>query len=138
MVSVAAILEQELDFTIKEWLSAVNLIPELAKIPLSDAERTAHLPKLFNDVIERLRETETPISTAATEHGARRFAQGYSASMLVEESRIFQVTTFRTLHTHHRRLNKEQVLLDVMTIADEADSQLAESVRSFMAAAKAL
>ena len=54
--------------------------------------------------------------------------------MLVEESRIFQVTTFRTLHIHHRRLNQEQVLLDVMTIADEADSQLAETVRAFMAA----
>ncbi len=136
-VSVAAVLEQERDFTIKEWLSAVNLIPELTKIPLSDADRTAHLPKLFNDCIDRLRlprDTEPPIPIAATEHGERRFAQGYSAAMLVEESRIFQVTTFRTLHTHHRRLNKEQVLLDVMTIADEADSQLAETVRSFMAA----
>lgn len=54
--------------------------------------------------------------------------------MLVEESRIFQVTTFRTLHLHHRRLNQDDVLLDVMAIADEADEQLAETVRAFMAA----
>jgi len=148
-VSVAAILERELEFTIEEWLKHVNRVPELTNIRVSDANRIAHLPRLFNDVIDRLRlprlqrlprETEPPISlltehsTAATEHGERRFAQGYSASMLVEESRIFQVTTFRTLHIHHRRLNQEQVLLDVMTIADEADSQLAETVRAFMAA----
>ena len=146
-MSVAAILERELEFTIEEWLKRVNRVPELTNIRVSDADRTAHLPRLFNDVIDRLRlprlqrlprETEPPISllasTAATEHGERRFAQGYSASMLVEESRIFQVTTFRTLHIHHRRLNQEQVLLDVMTIADEADGQLAETVRSFMAA----
>jgi hypothetical protein len=146
--SVAAILERELDFTIEEWLKRVNLVAELTKIPLSDADRASHLPRLFNDCIDRLRlprlqrlprETEPPISllaehsTAATEHGERRFAQGYSVSMLVEESRIFEVTTFRTLHLHHRRLNQNEVLLDVMTIADEADSQLAETVRSFMA-----
>jgi hypothetical protein len=141
--SVATILERERDFTIEEWLSAVNLIPELTKISLSDADRTAHLPTLLNDCIDRLRlprlprdqvVTEPPISIAAAEHGKRRFAQGYSAPMLVEESRIFQVTTFRTLQIYHRRLNQNEVLLDVMTIADEADGQLAETVRSFMAA----
>ncbi len=51
--------------------------------------------------------------------------------MLVEESRIFQVSTFSTLHIHHSKLNQKDVLLDVMTIADEADAQLAEAVRSF-------
>jgi hypothetical protein len=135
--SVAAILERELDFTIKEWLRRVNLVPELTKIPLSDADRTGHLPKLFNELINRLRlprDTEPPISIAAAAHGKLRFAQGYSAPMLVEESRIFQVSTFRTLHIHHSQLNQNDVLLDVMTIADKADGQLAETVRSFMAA----
>jgi len=34
-VSVADILERELEPTIKEWLRRVNLIPELTDIPLS-------------------------------------------------------------------------------------------------------
>ena len=54
--------------------------------------------------------------------------------MLVEESRIFQVSTFGTLHAHQSKLNQNQVLLDVITIADEADRQLTQSVSSFMAA----
>jgi hypothetical protein len=127
-------LERELDFTIKEWLKRVNLVPELTKIPLSDADRTSHLPRLFNDVINRLRlprDIEPPLSAAAAAHGKLRFEQGYSAPMLVEESRIFQVSTFSTLHIHHSELNQKDVLLDVMTIADEADAQLAEAVRSF-------
>ena len=135
--SVATILERELDFTIKEWLKRVNLVPELTKIPLNDADRTGHLPHLFSDLINRLRlprDTEPPVSIAAAAHGKLRFAQGYSAPMLVEESRIFQVSTFRTLHIHHSKLNQNEVLLDVITIADEADGQLAETVRSFMAA----
>jgi hypothetical protein len=54
--------------------------------------------------------------------------------MLVEESRIFQVSTFGTLHVHQGKLDQDQMLLDVITIADEADRQLMQSVNGFMAA----
>jgi hypothetical protein len=50
--------------------------------------------------------------------------------MLIQESRVFQVVTFRTLDLHHSELDQNQVLLDVMIIADEVDAQLVESVRS--------
>jgi hypothetical protein len=135
--SVASILERELGSTIAEWLKGVNQIPSLTAIALSDVERMGHLPRLFKDLIARLRldqGVEPPSSTAAAEHGKTRFAQGYSVAMLVEESRIFQVSTFGTLHAHQGKLNQNQVLLDVITIADEADRQLTQSVGSFMAA----
>lgn len=101
--SVAAILERERETTVKEWLRRVNLLPTLTHIPLSDEERTLHLPNLFGDLVRRLRLAEgeqLPISTAATEHGRRRKQQGYSPDMLVEESRVFQVVTVQTLHLH--------------------------------------
>jgi hypothetical protein len=102
-----------------------------------DQDRSGHLPKLFDDLLYRLRlprDAQPPVSLAAATHGGLRFAQGYSASMLVEESRIFQVTTFGTLHLHQSELDQNQVLLDVMIIADEADRQLTETVRGFMTA----
>jgi hypothetical protein len=55
VVSVAFILERERDSTIKEWLKRVNLVADLTNIPLSDANRTGHLPKLFDDLLSRLR-----------------------------------------------------------------------------------
>jgi hypothetical protein len=131
--SVATILGRELEPTIKEWLRRVNLVPELIQIPLSDKDRTRHLPALFRDLIFRLRlakDADMPISATAAAHGQRRREQGYSAAMLVEESRIFQVVTFRTLHLHHSELDQRRLLLDVMVIADEADAQLREAVRS--------
>ncbi len=67
--SVATILERELEPTIKEWLRRVNMVPELTRITLSDADRTRHLPKLFDDLICRLRlakGSHLPISAAAT------------------------------------------------------------------------
>ena len=135
--SVAVILERELGSTIKEWLRQVKLVPDLSHILLADSDRTGHLPKLFGDLLYRLRlprDTEPRISIAAAAHGRLRFAQGYSTPMLVEESRIFQVTTFGTLHLHQSELEQSEVLLDVMTIADEADRQLTETVRSFITA----
>jgi hypothetical protein len=133
IASAADILERELEPLIKEWLRRVNLVPELTHIPLSDAERTGHLPELYRDLICRLRlakDVHPPISFAAAAHGQVRCAQGYSASMLVDESRVFEVATFGTLHLHQSELDQNQALLDVMVIADEVDAQLTESVRS--------
>ena len=131
--NVAAILERELEPTVREWLRRVNLVPELIRIPLSDRDRTHHLFSLFRDLIFRLRlsmDADGSISADAAEHGQRRREQGYSPAMLVEESRIFQVVTFRTLHLHLSELDHRRLLLDVMVIADEADAQLREAVRS--------
>jgi hypothetical protein len=46
-VSVADILEQEIEPTIEEWLRRMNLVPELTKIRVSIADRTGHLSKLY-------------------------------------------------------------------------------------------
>ena len=133
--SVADILEREIEPTIKEWLRRVNLVPELTENKLSDADRTGHLPKLYQDLICRLRiakSAKPTVSIAAAAHGKVRRAQGYSASMLIEESRVFQVATFSTLHLHQSELDQNQLLLDIMVIADEVDAQLKETVRSLM------
>ena len=135
IVSVADILERELQPTIKDWLRQVNLIPALTKVPLSDADRTGHLPNFYFDLICRLRlakDAPPSISVAAAAHGRVRHAQGYTASMLIEESRVCEVATFDTLHLHQSELDQNQVLLDVMVIADEVDSQLMEAVHTFM------
>jgi hypothetical protein len=129
----AAILERELEPSVREWLRRVNLISELTDIPLSDADRSGHLPKLYSDLISRLRlpkEVRPPISAHATAHGQKRREQGYSPAMLIEESRIFQIVTFGTLHLHRSELDQRRLLLDIVVIADEADAQLMEAVRS--------
>jgi hypothetical protein len=132
---VAAILEHEKNTVIHEWLSSVEQNEELTAIPLNTQERTGHLPLLLSDLVHRLRvvpNIKTPVSRSASLHGILRREQGYTVAMLVEESRILQVSIFHTLQTNTKDLDFSTVLLDVMVIADEVDSQLKQTVLGFM------
>ena len=51
--------------------------------------------------------------------------------MIVEESRLLQVCIFNTLQNNLDRLDFDNVLLDVMAVADEVDSQLKQAVLGF-------
>jgi DNA-binding response OmpR family regulator len=132
---VATILERDLDQTIQSWMSRVEHTEELTAISLTYQERTAHLPLLLGDVVRRLRlapAAKSPISRAAREHGILRRKQGYTVPMVVEESRILQVSIFNTLQNNLGSVDFSTVLLDVMTIADEVDSQLKQAMLGFM------
>jgi hypothetical protein len=52
--------------------------------------------------------------------------------MIIEESRILQVSIFHTLEKNLSTVNFNLLLADVMTIADECDSQLKQTINSFM------
>jgi len=52
--------------------------------------------------------------------------------MLVHESRILQVTIFGMLQNNLSYLDFSVLLPDVMTIADEVDAQLTQTMESFM------
>jgi DNA-binding response OmpR family regulator len=133
--SVASILEREVETTIQNWLDIVDQDAELTVIPLSRIERTGHLPQLILDLIVRLRLDSglpAPISQAARDHGAMRLHQGYTATMVVEESRILQVSIFSTLQRNLCGVDFSRLLLDVVTIADEVDSQLKQAMSSYV------
>jgi hypothetical protein len=136
--SVAAILKRCKIALIADWLARTKRTPELNHLHLSDEERTGHLPKLVDDLMVRLGSTELPtqdsdaaVSAAAIAHGKLRRKQGYSAAMLIHESRILQVRIFGTLHKNLSVLDFGVLLPDVMTIADEVDAQLTQTMESF-------
>jgi hypothetical protein len=133
--SVASILERDTDITIQNWLELVEDDTELTCIPLSTFERTGHLPKLLADLVLRLRldtGLAAPNSIAARDHGDMRRQQGYTVPMVVEESRILQVSIFKTLQRNLRSVDFSKVLSDVVTIADEVDSQLKQALISYV------
>ena len=135
---MADILEDEAKSTIKDWLRRVDADELLLTISMDDKARSCHLPELFEELVYRLRNPlelgeRRSVSRSAAAHGVTRRRQGYTAAMLVDESRMLQVSIFQTLHLNVHRVDAELLLLSVMTIADEVDSQLAQAVTSFIA-----
>ena len=135
---VASILERD-SLPTTNWLSAVNTNDELASLPLSDEQRTGHLPQVLRELVYRLRMprplgTKQP-SEGAAKHGIIRQAQGCFIPMLIEESRILQVSIFNTLQTKLNTVDFSRLLVDVMALADEVDSQLKQTIISFSGAA---
>jgi hypothetical protein len=131
----ATILERDADQIIHDWMSLVNANEELTAIRLLPLQRTGHLRLVLDDLVRRLRlpaAAKALTSIAAREHGVLRRMQGYAVSMLVTESRMLQVSVFRTLQNNLPSVDISTVLLDVMAIADEVDSQLEQAVLGFM------
>jgi DNA-binding response OmpR family regulator len=137
--TVAEILRRSVTGVVENWLARAKLSTELNHLRLSDDQRTGHLPKLVEDLIVRLskssatpKDSDAIHSAAAVDHGRLRYLQGYTPAMLVHESRILQVTLFGTLQRNLNFLDFSLVLPDVMTIADEVDAQLTQSMNSYM------
>jgi ActR/RegA family two-component response regulator len=143
--SVGAILQRCSDLVVRDWLARVKQARELNHLVLMDTERTGHLPKLIEDLVSRLdrpitgspQDSDAACSPAAALHGELRYAQGYTPEMLVHESRILQVTLFGTLKDNMNALDFSLLLADVMTIADEVDAQLTQTMGSYMKLTKA-
>jgi len=141
---VSEILHRCSDIVVRDWLARVKEDRELSHLQLPDQERTGHLPKLVEDLVLRLnrpitgspQDRDALSSAAAVLHGELRFAQGYTPEMLVHESRILQVTLFGTLKDNMNALDFSLLLGDVMTIADEVDAQLTQSMSSYIKLAK--
>ncbi len=92
-------------------------------VPMSRELRCRHLPMVFRELVSRLGSSQPIgskelISSVAAKPGIDRFRQGYTAAMLVEESRMLQVSIFHTLR------------IDLASI-DLIDYQLSQAVASF-------
>jgi CheY-like chemotaxis protein len=136
--SVATIVERSVDSTIADWFERVQLEEGLMAVPLSRELRCFHLTSVFRDLVERLRSfkplgSKEPTSVSAAEHGLTRRKQGYTAAMMVEESRVLQVSIFNTLQQNLASIDFSVLLIGVMTIADEVDSQLSQAMTSYIA-----
>jgi CheY-like chemotaxis protein len=135
--SVATILESSVQSTVDAWFERVEKEKKLTTIAMSHDQRVGHLPKILIDLVNRLRSFKSLgshelTSLAAQQHGRLRRQQGYSAAMMVEESRMLQVSIFETLQKNLASIDFSILLNAVMTIADEVDSQLSQAMDSYM------
>jgi CheY-like chemotaxis protein len=113
--TLATILERTTEGSIDDRYAEVEREDTLA-VHLSRQARCRHLPQLFRDLGRRLQAFQ-PLgskkmkSQSASDHGLERRRRGYTAAMMVEESRILQVTIFRTLQKNLDTIDFSVLLL---------------------------
>jgi CheY-like chemotaxis protein len=134
---VATILERDADMTVERWLWRVEKVDALAAISLSPEERTSFVREILGNIVTRLRKVrdmEAPAipSPGAVAQGRLRHGQGYTAPLVVQESRLLQVSIFETIQRNLSGVDFSLVLGDIMLIADEVESQLTQTIDSFL------
>ena len=135
--SVASILDRDVAITIQRWLLRVEQVKELNSLSLTAKQRTEYLPEMMRNITARLRAdrtieaVENP-SPAAVAHGQLRYRQGYTAPLIVQESRMLQVCIFETIERNLATVDFAAVMSDIMIIADEVDAQLKQAIDSFL------
>jgi CheY-like chemotaxis protein len=122
--SLVAILERTTGSTIRDWYKLVLKEKLVMSVPMSHDLRCGRASEPIG--------TKGSVSPAAVLHGMSRRRSGYSAAMLVEESRILQVTIFKTLQNNLATIDPSLLLHGLMTIADEIDSQLSQTMAGFL------
>ena len=138
ILTVAEILNRNTGRAIQGWLDLLQREETMTSVPMDNEQRCGYLPQVFRELTSRLQSSRVigskgRVSLAAASHGLDRRRQGYSAAMLVEESRMMEVSIFQTLQDHMASIDFSLVLTGVMVIADEIDSQLSQAMASYTA-----
>ncbi len=118
-----------------QWLANVRNTPELAAIPLSDDERTDHVPWILDELIERLqsdtKRTAEEAVVAAQAHGNKRYQQGYSIPQMLLEGRILQRAITSTIEANLLGIDVSTLVPDLVQIGESLASVLELSIRAY-------
>ena len=129
------IIQQERHVIIQEWFQEVEAKPELARIQMSREQRIDHLPGVFDELV-RPRSAGTAIETetrhAATEHGRARRQQGYTPSMLLEETRILHRVIADCVQHNLLLVDVSNLLPDLIEMDDRLHQILRYSMEALL------
>ncbi len=135
---VSDILRENTQAICTQWLQWVNETPELAAIPLSQTERTDHIPGVLSELIERVESDSQRISeaavSAAEKHGATRCKQGYSIPQVLLEAHLLQRAITSTVQSNLLVIDLSNLISDLVEIGESLGFLLEVSVSAYQAA----
>lgn len=128
---IVEVLERERDRVRTVWHEKMR---EAGTLP--DGVGAAELEQSIDEVLYRLRNPQplgqmTLFSMNAMQHGAARRRKGLRSTVLVEEARALQVALFQAIGANLERIDLGQLPGTLMSIADEVNAQLAQSLAGY-------
>lgn len=118
----------------EDWLQACRSDPELGSIPLNDAERADHVPRVIQQglgiaVGDSLSEKTT---SAARAHGVIRRQQGFTVPLLVRETRLLQDCISRCVQANLLSIEISYLISDMISVHQTIQIELEHSIAAFM------
>ena len=129
------IIQQERQKIIQEWFEEVEAKPELARIRMSREDRIDHLPGVFDELVRSPvagTAIENETRHAATQHGHARRQQGYTPSMLLEETRILHRVIANCVQHNLLMVDVSNVLPDLIEVDDRLHQILRYSLEALL------
>ena len=101
--------------------------PDISSIPLSEAERSDHVPIMVEELIRRLEGPQEELSAtaadAARKHGRLRYQQGYTIPQILLEARILQHVISGTIHENLFGLDLSTLVPHVLEIGESLQAR---------------
>jgi len=121
---------------VEAWYQAVEKDPEIQQIKLRRIERIDHLPQVLDELIEPLG-NQGPgglqaSRDSAAKHGATRRKQGYSLSMLLEETRLLHHVIAQCTQQHLQSIDISNLIPDLIEMDDRLHRLLKDSLETFL------
>ncbi len=136
-VRLAPFLRQHEPEIVSRALAGMKSHPALAKLRLTDKERTDHIPVVVAETAEQL-QSSTPdcptprVLAAGATHGETRRQQGYRLPMLVDDTRILDSAIYDVVQNNLMRLDLSTLIPDLSRLNDTLEAQLQEALQAFL------
>ncbi|HEV2397742.1 MAG TPA: response regulator [Candidatus Sulfotelmatobacter sp.] len=120
---------------INEWYRQVEKHPMIQTIPLPRDERVDDLPQVLDELVRPMdpnKKTTPRHRSASHEHGEKRRQQGYTISMLLEETRILNSVIANCMQSNLLQIDISNLIPDLIEVHDRMQRMLQYSLEAFL------
>jgi PAS domain S-box-containing protein len=117
------------------WLKETMTDPEIAALPLTEAERSDHIPDILKELTSRLQGTLDELSPTVIEdarkHGKLRYQQGYTIPQILFESRVLQQVMSATIRENLFNIDLSTLVEDILQIGETLQGVVETAIRTY-------
>jgi len=132
---LAEIIAMNRDAIIESWFQAAERDPDMKHVSMSRQERIDHLPEVLDELVQLEKfagETGAVAFAAAARHGSIRRRQGYTVSMLLEETRLLHAVIAEYTQKALLYVDVSYIIPDLIDVGDRLHRIQRASMETFL------
>ena len=137
---MSTVLRENKEAIFERWLAVCKRDAQLGAVPISDEERSDHLPQVFDELIGKLEKNDgnnvsEKANKAAAIHGQERYLQGFDLQMVLHERSLLRHVVYSVLQQNLLAVDISYIISDMIQISDNLDEQLEPTVEAYLESA---